>query len=61
MRISKKYAIFIDNDICSGLLPIRSNDKEVSKAISILCERDNDFLDYIKGNYINDIQKGEEC
>lgn len=60
MRINKKYAIFIENDICSGLLPIRSNDKEVSKAISILCKRDDSFSDYIKDSYINDIQKGEE-
>lgn len=60
MRINKKYAIFIENDICSGLLPIKSNDKEVSKAISILCKRDDSFSDYIKDSYINDIQKGEE-
>lgn len=56
MRINKKYALFLKNDICVGLLPIKSSHKEISKAISILCDKSNDsklFLNNIKNDYLN--------
>lgn len=37
MKVSNKYAIMLDNEgICAGLLPIRSNNNEVRRAIQVL-------------------------
>lgn len=51
MRISKKYAIFIDNGICTGLLPIRSNNNEIAKAISVLLNKNIISLSEIERDY----------
>lgn len=62
IKINNKYAIFLDNGICSGLLPIRSNNKEISKAIFILCNKTNNtnILDKIKIDYANYNEEEEE-
>lgn len=38
IKISNKYAILCDNDECIGLLPIRSNNNEVRKCMSIVAD-----------------------
>lgn len=62
IKINNKYAIFLDNGICSGLLPIRSNNREISKAIFILCNQSNNtnILDKIKIDYANYNKEEEE-
>lgn len=47
IRINKKYAIFVNKDICTGLLPIRSNNEEIAKAINVLCKKDDNFIQKI--------------
>ncbi len=34
-RVNKKYALIMENEVCVGLLPIRSNNDEIKKAIEV--------------------------
>lgn len=59
MKISNKYAIVINNGLCTCLLPIRSNNNEIRKLISILnlgkpiSQQYNSTLPEIKNDKIN--------
>lgn len=61
MRVNKKYALILNNDTCIGLLPIRSNNKEISKAITVLSNSNSLILKLISKDYPNirdnDIEK----
>lgn len=43
----KRENLILNNDTCIGLLPIRSNNKEISKAITVLSNSDNLGLELI--------------
>ena len=60
MRVSKKYALIFDNEVCCLALPIRSNNREVCKVKTILSRFNDKYVNLDKNVHFSVIDNDLE-